>query len=53
VMTRTPRKGIPDDTLAAYRRVRKAVPPPEKVLPDKRRKLRERAERKERRQDEP
>jgi len=27
------------DPLAAYRRIRKPMPPPEKVVPDKRRKL--------------
>lgn len=29
------------DPLAAYRRIRKPMPPPEKVLADKRRKLEE------------
>jgi hypothetical protein len=29
------------DPLAAYRRIRKPIPPPEKVLADKRRKLEE------------
>jgi hypothetical protein len=52
-MKRTPRAPASDEPLAAYRRVRKPVPPPEKVLPDKRRKLRDRAERKERQQEEP
>ncbi len=33
--------------LAAYRRVRKQVPPPARVIPDRREKLRERAERRE------
>ena len=37
-----------EDPLEAYRRVRKRVPPPGRVLPDRREKLRERAERKER-----
>jgi hypothetical protein len=27
------------DPLAAYRRIRKPVPPPEKVIPDRRREL--------------
>ncbi len=27
------------DPLAAYRRIRKPMPPPEKVIPDKRRKV--------------
>ena len=52
-MKRTPRRTDAGDPLAAYRRVRKAVPPPAKVVPDKRRKLRERVERREREQDEP
>ena len=30
-----------DDPLEAYRRIRKPMPPPEKVEPDKRRKLEE------------
>ncbi|HEX5949532.1 MAG TPA: hypothetical protein VFZ96_00890 [Actinomycetota bacterium] len=35
-----------DDLLAVYRRIRKPMPPPEKVIEDKRRKLeQERAER--------
>lgn len=29
------------DPLAAYRRIRKPMPPPEKVVPDKRRELEE------------
>jgi hypothetical protein len=37
------------DPLAAYKRIRKPMPPPEQVLPDKRRKVQEReAEREER-----
>ena len=36
------------DPLEAHRRVRKRVPPPGRVLPDRREKLRERAERTER-----
>jgi hypothetical protein len=36
------------DPLAAYRRVRKRVPPPGRVLPDRRDKLRDRAERRDR-----
>lgn len=30
-----------DDPLAAYRRIRKPMPPPEKVIPDRRRELEE------------
>jgi hypothetical protein len=40
-----PRKRRPqdrDDPLAAYRRIRKPMPPPERVIPDKRRKVEER-----------
>jgi hypothetical protein len=29
------------DPLAAYRRIRKPMPPPEKIVPDKRRELEE------------
>ena len=37
------------DPLAAYKRIRKPMPPPEQVIPDKRRKVQEReAEREER-----
>jgi hypothetical protein len=36
------------DPLAAYRRVRKSIPPPGRVAPDRREKLRERAERQDR-----
>lgn len=38
----TPRKASaprPKDPLAAYRRIRKPMPPPEKVFEDKRRRL--------------
>jgi hypothetical protein len=37
-----------DDPLATYRRVRKRVPPPGRVVPDRREKLRGRAERQDR-----
>lgn len=36
-----------DEPLDAYRRVRKPVPPPGRVIPDRRRKLREEQERRE------
>jgi hypothetical protein len=36
-----PRQG--SDPLEAYRRIRKPMPPPERVIPDKRRKTKERA----------
>ena len=32
----------PDDPLEAYRRIRKPMPPPERVIPDRRRKEEER-----------
>jgi hypothetical protein len=32
----------PADPLEAYKRIRKPMPPPERVLPDKRRKVQER-----------
>jgi len=40
-----------DDPLDAYRRVRKPVPPPERVIPDRRKKLTDRAERRERKNE--
>jgi hypothetical protein len=43
------RKPPSDDPLDAYRRVRKPVPPPARVIPDRRDKLAERADRRERR----
>jgi hypothetical protein len=36
------RRRGPKDPLEAYRRIRKAMPPPERVEPDKRRKVTER-----------
>jgi hypothetical protein len=36
-----------DDPLAAYRRIRKPMPPPEKVIPDRRRELDEEESRRE------
>ncbi|MGH2682565.1 MAG: hypothetical protein ACRDIX_04960 [Actinomycetota bacterium] len=36
-----------EEPLDAYRRVRKPVPPPGRVIPDRRRKLREKRERRE------
>ena len=39
------KRAADEDPLAAYRRVRKRVPPPGRVAPDRREKLRERAER--------
>ena len=41
-----------DDPLDAYRRVRKPVPPPGKVIPDQRRKIREEQAERERRRPE-
>ena len=40
------------DLLGAYRKIRKKMPPPEKVIPDKRREIREEETRRELR-DEP
>jgi hypothetical protein len=50
VPTPRKRKGRdPADPLAAYKRIRKPMPPPEQVIPDKRRKAQEReAQREER-----
>ena len=42
-----------DDPLAAYRRIRKPMPPPEKVIEDKRRKLDEEQAEREIREREP
>jgi hypothetical protein len=36
-----------DDPLPAYRRIRKPMPPPEKVIPDRRRELDEEGSRRE------
>jgi hypothetical protein len=36
-----------DDPLAVYRRIRKPMPPPEKVIPDRRRELDEEGSRRE------
>lgn len=41
VGTRRERRARSADPLAAYRRIRKPMPPPEKVIADKRRKLQE------------
>jgi hypothetical protein len=40
-------KGKDEDPLAAYRRIRKPMPPPEKVIPDRRRALEEEEARRE------
>lgn len=40
-------KGKEKDPLAAYRRIRKPLPPPEKVIPDRRRELEEEEARRE------
>jgi len=38
------RRRDPDDPLAAYRRIRKPMPPPERVEPDRRRRIQERGD---------
>jgi hypothetical protein len=38
-VTRKPKRSKTKDPLAAYRRIRKPMPPPEKVIQDERRKL--------------
>ena len=38
------RRRDPDDPLAAYRRIRKPMPPPERVEPDRRRRMQERSD---------
>ena len=40
-------KGKEKDPLSAYRRIRKPMPPPEKVIPDRRRELEEEEARRE------
>ncbi|MGE5459655.1 MAG: hypothetical protein ACM3WR_03395 [Solirubrobacterales bacterium] len=42
-MTRKAKRSRAKDPLAAYRRIRKPMPPPEKVIQDERRKLDEEA----------
>jgi hypothetical protein len=39
MVSKTKRSKRDDDPLAVYRRIRKPMPPPEKVVPDKRREL--------------
>jgi hypothetical protein len=41
------KRSRPDDPLEAYRRLRKPMPPPERVIPDKRRKAAEKEARRE------
>jgi len=43
----------PDDPLEAYRRIRKPMPPPERVQPDKRKKMDEREAEREAREEGP
>jgi hypothetical protein len=52
VATPRKRKGGrgPADPLEAYKRIRKPMPPPEQVMPDKRRKVQEREMRREERE---
>jgi hypothetical protein len=47
VPERTKRSKRRDDPLAVYRRLRTPMPPPEKILPDRRREIEEEASRKE------
>jgi len=42
LVPRARKRRKPDDRLEAYRRIRKPMPPPERVLPDKRTKITER-----------
>jgi hypothetical protein len=39
VVSKRKRSKRDDDPLAAYRRIRKPMPPPERIVPDKRRDL--------------
>jgi hypothetical protein len=49
--SKKPRRG--GDPLDAYRRIRKPMPPPERVIPDKRRKAAEREAQRDVRQEDP
>ncbi len=51
-MTPAKRKGRADDRLAPYRKVRKPVPPPARVVPDQRRRIEEEAAEREAREAE-
>jgi hypothetical protein len=46
------RKKRAEEPLDPYRRIRKPVPPPERVIPDRRRKIREEQDERERRNPE-
>jgi hypothetical protein len=46
------KKKRPDEPLDPYRRIRKPVPPPERVIPDRRRKIRDEQDERERRNPE-
>lgn len=50
-MTPGKKRAKPFDPLAAYRRIRKPMPPPEKVIEDKRRRLQEEDARREVQED--
>ncbi|HEX9410161.1 MAG TPA: hypothetical protein VF986_00465 [Actinomycetota bacterium] len=52
-MPRPRRRLKPDDPLEAYRRIRKPMPPPERVIPDKRKKMTERDAEREAREEAP
>jgi hypothetical protein len=52
IETMPARKKPADEPLDPYRRIRKPVPPPQRVIPDRRRKIREDQEERERRNPE-
>jgi hypothetical protein len=51
VASRKKKRSREEDPLATYRRIRKPMPPPEKVIPDRRRELEDERARKEIRDD--
>jgi hypothetical protein len=53
VSPRKRRRKATADPLDAYRRIRKPMPPPERVIPDKRRKVEEREAERELREEDP
>ena len=52
-MPRSPKRRKAGDPLEPYRRIRKPMPPPEQVIPDKRRKVAEREADRESREEAP
>jgi len=53
LVPRPPKRHKPDDPLEAYRRIRKPMPPPERVIPDKRKKMTDKDAKREAREEAP